>query len=227
MRERTQPVWLIGTVSAVVLMLLMALLLMAAAAPAAAQEREPRFAGRLSEPARARVEAILVAARAEGVPDEPLVDRALEGAAKGASPELIVAAVTRLRGELVTVRRVFGVAAPSAELTAGASALRAGASADDLAQLRVLRTGRSLTVAAGVLADLVSAGVPAVSATEAVLALAAEAEDADYIAFRRNVYRDVAQGASPAAALGVRLVEVGDLAASPQNPTGTRRKQKP
>lgn len=227
MRERTQPVWLVGTISAVVLLVIMALLLMAAA-PAAAQEREPRFAGRLADPARGRIEALVAAARNDGLPAEPLVDRALEGAAKGAPPELIVTAVTRLRNELATARSAFGPAAQVAELTAGASALRAGATAEDLGQLKTLRTGRSMTVAAAVLADLVATGVPTDAAVGAVLALASAADDADYIAFRRNIQRDVALGASPAAALGVRLEGVADLASSPVTQgAGSRRKQKP
>ncbi len=216
----------IGALGAVVPFLIAALLLMAAA-PANAQE--PRLAGRLPEPARAQVDGILAAARAGGLPTEPLVDRALEGAAKGAPPALIVTAVTRLLDELMAVRGAFGQAASTAELTAGASALRAGATAKALGELRSRRAGRPLTVAAAVLADLVATGVPADSAVGAVLALASDADDADYLAFRRNVQRDVALGASPAAALGVRLRGLGDMApgiGSTGEP-GSRRKQKP
>jgi hypothetical protein len=56
-----------------------------------------------------------------------------------------------------------------------------------------------------VLADLVAVGVPADTAVVAVLALAAVVDDAQYIAFRQSVARDIALGASPVAALGVRL----------------------
>jgi hypothetical protein len=60
-------------------------------------------------------------------------------------------------------------------------------------------------VATATLADLVAVGVPADTAVAAVMTLAEEADDAQYIAFRRNVERDIALGASPVAALGVRL----------------------
>lgn len=205
-----------------------AALLVTAPGPAAAQEQ--RLAGRLSEPARVQVDGILNSARAEGLPTDPLVTRALEGASKGASPQVIVAAVVRLRDELRSARTAFGETASPAELSTGASALRAGATADDLARLRRLRPDQPLTVPAAVLADLVATGISADTAMSAVLALAAKADDADYVAFRRNVQRDIALGASPAAALGVRLRAVGDLASSPGESTGTERgprRQKP
>lgn len=211
--------------------LLVPVLLLALAPTVRAQE--PRLAGRVAEPARGQVDAILAAARTRGLPVEPLVDRALEGAAKGAAPALIVSAVTRLRDELVVARTAFGPAATSAELTAGASALRAGATAGSLERLKARRPGRPLTVAAAVMADLVAAGVPADTAVGAVLALASDADDADYLTFRRNVQSDIAQGASPSAALAVRIraaVSNADATASPANgPTSQSapRKRKP
>jgi hypothetical protein len=206
-------------------------LLLALAMPPMARGQEPRLAGRVPEPARAQVDAILAAARARGLPIEPLVDRALEGAAKGAPPATIVAAVTRLRDEFVVVRGAFGDAASTAELTAGASALRAGATAPALARLRRLRPGQPLTVAAAVMADLVAAGVPADTAAGAVLVLAQNANDADYLAFRRNVQRDIELGASPAAALAVRIRAaintVDGLTSGTAPAPGGSRKRKP
>ena len=207
---------------------MISLLLLAAATIARAQE--PRLAGRVPDPARAQVDAILAAARTRGLPIELLVDRALEGAAKGAPPATIVAAVGRLRDELIVVRGAFGETASAAELSAGASALRAGATAAALARLRAVRDGRPLTVAAAVMADLVAAGVPADTAVGAVLALASDADDADYLTFRRNVQRDIAQGASPSAALAVRIrasVTTADQAPGTGStaPGGTRKRK--
>ncbi len=204
-----------------------ALLLLVLGLPVLAPAQEPRFQGRVPDPARQQVEAILDAARLRRLPVEPLVDRALEGAAKGAPAAMIVAAVTRLRDELATVRTAFGETATPAELSAGAGALRAGARPDDLARLRRTRGSRSLTVAAGVLADLVAAGVPADTAVGAVLVLARDADDADYIAFRRNVQRDIELGASPAAALDVRVRATADEVATPGTGTGTNSPPRP
>lgn len=185
------------------LTLLLAAALAGGRAPAAAQE--PRLAARLPEAVRAQVDTLLDAARAAGLPTEPLVDRALEGASKRADGARIVAAVRRLSGELATARDALGLASLPAELTAGASALRAGARPEDLRRLRVLRGQQPVTVAAAVLADLVAVGVPPDTAAAAVIALARTTDDVAYLAFRRSIERDVALGASPVAALGVRL----------------------
>lgn len=201
-----------------------------AALPDALRAQEQRLVGRLPDAERVQVDAILDGARAAGLPAEPLVDRALEGAAKRAPASLIVAAVTRLRDELRRARDAFGPTASSAELAAGASALRAGATQDDLARLRALRPSQPLTIAAGVLADLVAAGVPADTGIAAVLALAPGAPDTDYVAFRRNVERDIALGASPAASIGVRLRAVAEMADAPTTSNGSGsvpRKRKP
>jgi len=196
----------------------------------AATAQDPRLAARLLEPDRARVQALLDSAQTAGLPVEPLVDRALEGASKRATGDRIVAAVRRFRDELALARDALGTRASTAELTAGASALRAGAGPDDLRQLRELRAAQPVTVAAAVLADLVAVGVPADSATAAVLSIATHVDDAEFLAFRRNVERDVAMGASPTAALVVRLSGLGAIrtttgegAPSTSPPSGPRK----
>lgn len=197
----------------------LALLALLCAAPAQAQE--PRLVGRLSDTLRADVEAILASARRSGLPTEPIVDRALEGASKRAPDDRILAAVRRLAGDLAVASDALGPAA-DAEVTAAAAALRAGARPDDLRRLRERRPG-SVTVAAAVLTDLVALGVPSDTATAAVLTLADGADDATYLAFRRNVERDVALGATPIAALTARLAEGDGLTSSP----GPSRPRKP
>ena len=206
--------------------------LVAAGALAPARAQETRLIGRLSDPARARVDGILDGARADRLPTEPVVDRALEGLAKRAPEAVIVAAVTRLVGELRVARHAFGETASAAELTAGASALRAGATRADLTRLRELRPDQPLTIAAGVLADLVAAGVPADTGIAAVLALASNTADADYVAFRRNVEQDIALGASPASSIGARLRAVAGMADESTSQSGSgstsgSRKRKP
>jgi hypothetical protein len=198
---------------------------LASAVPSAATTQERRLEGRLPDEQRAQVDSVLAVAQAENLPTEPLVDRALEGAAKGAPGDLIVRAVVRLAGELQTAQAAFGGGASPGELTAGASAIRAGASQSDLAELRERRAGE-LTVAAAVLADLVAVGVPSDTAISAVLALASGLADSDYVAFRRNVERDIELGASPAGALDVRLRVAAGMAGdalSAEAPGGAQR----
>jgi hypothetical protein len=201
--------------------------LCAVADPVFAQE--PRLLGRVPESVRAEIDAVLDSAIAQGIPTEPLVDRALEGASKGAGGELILGAVRRLAGELSTAREAFGRESTDPEIVAGASALRAGAEREDLQSLRALRADQPLTIAAAVLADLVAVGVPADTAAAAVIALAVGADDVEYIAFRRNVERDITLGASPVAALGVRLEAAADLFSveNASAPSGARRQRKP
>ncbi|NIM52608.1 MAG: hypothetical protein GTN78_05980 [Gemmatimonadales bacterium] len=195
--------------------------------PGSALGQEPRLVGRVPEPIRTQIDALLDSARAAGLPTEPLVDRALEGASKGAAGDRILAAARRLAGDLRAARDALGVRSSDAEIIAGASALRAGARPQSLAHLRTLRRDQPLTVAAAVLADLVAAGVPTDTAVAAVLALAEVTDDVEYIAFRRNVERDIALGASPVAALGVRLEAATEAFDATVRTQGTGRPRKP
>ena len=143
-------------------------------------------------------------ARGDGLPVEPLIQRALEGATKSAPGARIVAAVRRLALDLGAARTALGTDASSPELEAGVAALRAGATPQVLTQLRTVRRP-PLTMALSVLADLVASGVRADSAAAAVLTLAPKARDADLVEFRRAVERDIALGAPPGAASSVRV----------------------
>jgi hypothetical protein len=182
--------------------------------------RDPRL-GRLDPDTRAGVSAVVDSARAVGLPTEPLIQRALEGATKGAPGARILVAVRRLSSDLGATRAALGDKAAAPELEAGAAALRAGATPQQLARLRDVRRP-PLTIAFAVLADLVASGVPADSAAAAVLALAPNARDADLVEFRRAVERDIALGAPPAAATSVRLnAGALDVTAPNSDPRGT------
>jgi hypothetical protein len=182
--------WILGAVA----------LFVATLAPRGDAAAQDQRLARLPAAARVGVEAALDSARRDGLPTEPLVDRALEGAIKRADDARIVAAVRRLAVDLGAARDALGAGVSDAEITAGASALRAGARPADLARLRAERRGQSVTVAAALLTDLVALGVPPDTATAAVLALG-DADDAALLAFRRSVERDVSLGATPIGAL--------------------------
>jgi len=177
---------------------LAAVLVATAAAQDSQDSKDPRLA-RLDPAARSLVVVVIDSARAAGLPTEPLVQRALEGATKGAPGTLIGNAVRRLAADLGRARAALGAGATPPELEAGAAALRAGAGPAVLAQLRRSRR-QTITVPLAVLTDLVASGVPVDSAAAAVLALAASSGDADLIEFRRAVERDIALGAAPTAA---------------------------
>jgi hypothetical protein len=166
--------------------------------------QDPRLERRLDSATLVALTPVLDSARAADLPLEPLVQRALEGAIKHAGAARIVTAVRLLARELGEARTALGPGSTSAELVAGASALRAGARATDLAQFR-RRRGAGVTVPLAAVTDLVTSGVPPDSAVAAVLALMALARDDQIVDFRRAVERDIALGAPPAAAAAVRV----------------------
>ncbi|HZH41154.1 MAG TPA: hypothetical protein VFD85_09095 [Gemmatimonadales bacterium] len=142
----------------------------------------------------AEVQPIIDSAVSAGLPSRPLVEKALEGAAKGASSQAITGAVRALAAALGTARVALG-AATADELNAGAVALRLGARPEDLTRLRTARKA-SLVVPLGVLSDLVARGVPVDTASRVVVALASQGDD-EYLAFRQRVDRDIDLGAAP------------------------------
>jgi len=184
----------------------------ALALPALANAQTDRLTGRLDERTRAAVTGIVDSVRGAGVPADPLVNKALEGASKGADGARIVAAVRALAADLGRARAALGARSTEPELVAGAAALRAGASPAFLARLRGDYPREALVVPLAVMADLVARGVPADTAAQAVLALVqAGVREADLVAFRQSVERDIALGAPAGAAAAVRAT-AGDLA---------------
>jgi len=175
------------------------------ALPRQAAGQDSRLERRLDPGTRALVTTIVDSARAAGLPVEPLVDKALEGASKRASTERIVAAVRRLAAELGAARAALGFASTDAELDAGASALHAGVRPRDLVRIRDTRPNQVLTVPLAVLSDLVARGIPADTAAAFVLELAGTARDAEFVAFRHELDRDIALGAPPVAAAAIRV----------------------
>ena len=179
--------------------------------PSAASVQGPRPAaqrleGRLDAATRDAVLALVDSANRAGLPVEPLVDKALEGASKHAPGQRIVVALRTLAGELGLARQTLGGTVSEAEMAAAAGALHIGVRPAELARLRVARGREPLTVALGVLSDLVARGVPTDTATTAVLTLAeARIDDDDLVEFRKSVERDIALGAPPSAAAAVRV----------------------
>ncbi|HVH67460.1 MAG TPA: hypothetical protein VM716_06295 [Gemmatimonadales bacterium] len=194
------------------------LLLLATVLTTTAAAQDPRLE-RLDPAIRPIVAALVDSARSNGLPTEPLVQRALEGATKRAAADVISAAVRRLAADLSRAREALGSGASPAELVAGAAALRSGAHSEILSDLRRARR-QSLIVPLAVLTDLVANGVPVDSASAAVIALAQRANDATLVEFRRAVERDIALGATPAAAAAAAV-----MAASVQVNAGARQQR--
>ena len=154
---------------------------------------------RLEPALAAAVEAQLDSARAAGLPTDPLIQKALEGRGKGAPPDRILTAVRAVRLSLAQARAVLGPVA-AGELTAGANALRAGATSETLAGMREGRPG-SLQIPLEVLSDLIARGVPSARAGAAVVKLVRQGtDDRQLQLLRERIDQDIRGGTAPGVA---------------------------
>jgi hypothetical protein len=159
--------------------------------PVVAKAQDPRLGARLDPPTAGRVTALVDSARAERLPSEPLVQKALEGATMGAPGDRIVRAVETLRDNLRGARGALGSGATESELVAGAASLRAGVPAASLRELRATRPDQPLAVPLAVLTDLIARGIPMSTAEASVMAVARDGgRDADFLALRRRLEGD-------------------------------------
>ena len=164
-----------------------------------------RLGGRLDSATQAVVMRSVDSARTRGLPVEPLVDKALEGATKRAAGPRIQAAVSALLRRLELARDALAPNPGPRDIAAGADALAYGATREALATMRAIRPNESVAVPLGVLTQLVASGVSVSRATRAVADLLRRgARDEQLIALNEDVRSYVAAGASPEAALDVR-----------------------
>jgi hypothetical protein len=167
--------------------------------------QDARLATRLDKPTLMAVNAIVDSARVSKLPTEPLVDKALEGAAKGSDGTNIITAVHQLSVRMGSAKRVLGGATTPDEIKAAASAMDVGVSVRDLARIRAAAGKQQVTLPLAVLTDLVGRNVPLETATDVVLQLArAGVKDADLALFQRNVRADIDRGADPTVAATTR-----------------------
>jgi hypothetical protein len=133
--------------------------------PLAAQDVAARLSGRVPTAVSQAVQQIAADAQARGLPVEPLLQKALEGGAKGVPAERVIAAVRVLAGRLDEARgamRQAGVRAPSPDaLESGAYALNAGLDARQVQDLaRVSRGPYDPALTLRIAATLTALGVP-------------------------------------------------------------------
>ena len=175
---------------------------------AAAQRSTDVRLARLDSTTRVVVAAVVDSARKARLPTEALVDKALEGAQKGADGGRIVTAVRGLYAELRSARAALGAGAATDEINAGANAIHAGMPMRTLSQLRSVsqHAGRGrVTLPLTVYTDLIARAVPPAVASDVVLSLArAGLRDGDYAMFQRNVRLDIDNGADAATAAQTR-----------------------
>lgn len=116
--------------------------------------------------------AILDTAAARGLPTAPLINRALEGAARRIVGSRILIVVRAHAAAMEDARRILGIRASSSEIDACANAMRAGVDGGTLSLLRRARTGNTIIKPCVVLTDMFERGVPFATANDAVVTLA-------------------------------------------------------
>jgi hypothetical protein len=170
-----------------------------------ADAQDSRLATRLDKPTFVAVNAIVDSARVAKLPTAPLVDKALEGAAKGSDGQKIIAAVHQLSIRMGSAKRALRASASADEIKAAAGALDAGVSVHDLALVSAASGKRPVTMPLTVLVDLIERRVPIATATNLVVQLARSGvKDSELALFQRNVRVDVDRGADPTVAATTR-----------------------
>ncbi len=192
---------------------------LALVARAAAAQGDPRLVARLDKPTNVAVNAIVDSARVAKLPTAPLVDKALEGAAKGSDGPKIVTAVQQLKLRMTTARAVLGPNASADEIKSASTAIEAGVSDRDLAHVRAAGGKRPVTMPLAVLTDLVGRQIDVQTATNLVIQLERSGvKDQELALFQRNVRADIERGADPTVAAQTRargLLQRGTASGKP------------
>lgn len=169
------------------------------------QEITDRLADRVPAEIAALVTELGTAAAARGLPVNSLLQKAVEGSAKGIPSERVAAALRLVVMQLDTAAgslRDGGVIPDTIAIEAGAFALSAGLGGRDIAQLA--RSGASasdLVVALRVAGTLVALGVPPAETVALVNAtLQAGTPAGDLLSLPGRVQAQMSKGVSPAQA---------------------------
>ena len=183
------------------------LLFLIAAAPLDAQQDvAARLAGRVPPEVVALVQQLAAEAAARGLPVDPLIQKAIEGGAKGVPPDRVATAVRAVVARLdvaAAALRQGGLARPDTDaIAAGAFAVSAGLSGTQIAELA--RTGDSrygAAVTLRVAGTLAALGVPAAEILALVDAtIRAGRPPSELLELPGRVQGEVARGATPAQA---------------------------
>jgi len=201
-----------------------------------AQDVRAQLEGRVSPEVQRAVRGIAADAAARGLPVDPLVQKAIEGAAKGVLADRVIAAVRALAGRLGEAReavRAGGVAAPRGDVVeGGADALNAGISGRQVSDLvRVSQPPYDPALTLQVAATLAALGVPPKQALELVQGMiSAGRSPSDLLGLPGQVQAGVANGATPAqAAAGLARAAGGTPPGRTQGwvPPGQTNSRKP
>lgn len=192
-------------------------------APGMAHAQDKRLVGRLDADMAVTVTRLADSVRAAGLPSDPVIAVALEGASRRAANERILAAVREYAAALGMARQTLGESAVSDEIVSAAGVIVAGVAPGVVSSYRAARPTGSLTVPFVVLADLITRGVPVDTATVALGdALRGGAGDDQLSELRRRIERDILAGLKPAAAMSIRSRDLPSVQAGSVTPVRTK-----
>ena len=172
----------------------------------AAQDVATRLDGRVSLEVRRAVQGIAADAAAHGLPVEPLVQKAIEGGAKGVPADRVIAAVRTLAGRLSEAMEAVGeagIAAPSGDVVeGGAAALNAGLNTRQVRDLaRASRPPYDPALTLQVAATLAALGVPPTQTVQLLQGMiSAGSAPGELLGLPGQVQAGIARGATPAQA---------------------------
>ncbi|HEY4129301.1 MAG TPA: hypothetical protein VGM50_01695 [Gemmatimonadaceae bacterium] len=154
-----------------------------------------------------QVARIVESARSQGLPTDPIISKAQQGALFHSAPARIVSAAKAVARRLESARAALAPSPTPADIAAGENALSIqGVSTKELRAVRAVSPNKPVAVPIGVLAQLVASGVSASDATSIVTELMQRgASNVQLVALGSDVNADVAAGTRADAALGVRL----------------------
>jgi hypothetical protein len=184
------------------MLFLMLLMLMAPVSWALSAQESVRERARAALPDALfrEVDALATQARQDGIPSDPLFNKALEGIAKHVPGDQLLPAVNRYALRLQEAHGAFGPNAAGPLVVAGADALQRGVEVNALRRLGRGEGGGPgpSPMAVLVLADLVEAGVPAERALGVLQeALRMRAREQEMLGIPAQVRRLMRQGQSP------------------------------
>lgn len=164
-----------------------------------------RLAGRVSPEIASLVEELGTAASARGLPIDPVIQKAIEGSAKGVPADRVATAVRLVVTQLDTAAaalREGGLVGDTLAIAAGEFAITAGLSRSDITALA--RTGASapaLTVGLRVAGTLAALGVPPAEDIALVSVTLRSGEPAaNLLLLPAHVQSEMARGVTPAQA---------------------------
>lgn len=183
------------------LTLALPLALLALQQPPSAPQIADRLAGRVSADIAALATELGTSAAARGLPVDPIIQKAIEGGAKGVAGERVAAAMRLVLRQLEEAAGAME-SSDTVAIAAGAFAMTAGLSGSDIRQLA--RNGAApgeIVVALRVAGTLSALGVPPAEAVRLVRAtLEAGRPAADLLALPGRVQAEMSRGVTPAQA---------------------------